>query len=158
MNSIDVEGGMGNEAVEIGFQHAVNEAKNCGNIPLRQVYLIGDMPPNTKEEVDSRRNSYQFWRGTKFEAPAYWDSELAKLKQLNVQVNTFYLNTYCQPSFIDIANRTGGTSCLLDVTKPDSQEILLGLFIPNILKMIGEANGDVQLGQKMVAEYMNCYK
>lgn len=24
--------------------------------------------------------------------------------------------------------------------------------------MIGEANGDVKLGQKMVAEYMNCYK
>ena len=83
--------------------------------------------------------------------------KLIKMK-IPVQVNTFYLNTYCQPSFIDIANRTGGTSCLLDVTKPDSQEILLGLFIPNILKMIGEANGDVKLGQKMVAEYMNCYK
>jgi uncharacterized protein with von Willebrand factor type A (vWA) domain len=110
---------------------------------LRQVYLIGDAPPNTKEEVDSRRNSYQFWRGTKFEAISYWDSELAKLKQLNVQVNTFYLNNDCKASFEDIARRTGGTSCLLDVTKPNSQEILLGLFIPNILKMIGEANGDV---------------
>ena len=56
MDSISVSGGMGNEAVEIGFQHAVCEAKDCGNIPLRQVYLIGDMPPNTKQEVDSRRN------------------------------------------------------------------------------------------------------
>jgi hypothetical protein len=46
----------------------------------------------------------------------------------------------------------------LDVSKPNSQDILLNLFVPNILKMIGEANGDVQLGKKMVAEYMNCYK
>ena len=58
MDSISVSGGMGNEAVEIGFQHAVREAQNCGSIPLRQVFLIGDMPPNTKQEVDSRRNSY----------------------------------------------------------------------------------------------------
>jgi hypothetical protein len=88
---------------------------------LRQVYLIGDMPPNTKEEVDSRRSSYQFWRGTKFEQTAYWDTELAKLKQLNVKVNTFYLNNYVKPSFEDIAKRTGGESAFLDVSKPNSQ-------------------------------------
>ena len=84
------------------------------------MYLIGDMPPNTKEEVDSRRSSYQFWRGTKFETPAYWDTELAKLKQLNVKVHTFYLNTYVKPSFEDIAKKTGGESCFLDVSKPNS--------------------------------------
>ena len=48
MDSITASGGMGNEAVEIGLQHAVREAEYCGSIPLRQVYLIGDMPPNTR--------------------------------------------------------------------------------------------------------------
>ncbi len=85
------------------------------------MYLIGDMPPNTKQEVDYRRSKYQFWRGTKFETPAYWDTELAKLKQLNVKVHTFYLNNDdVKPSFEDIAKRTGGESCFLDVSKPNS--------------------------------------
>jgi hypothetical protein len=40
----------------------VNEAEHCGDIRLRQVYLIGDAPPNTKKEVEIRREKYQFWR------------------------------------------------------------------------------------------------
>jgi hypothetical protein len=35
MDSISVSGGIDNEAIEIGFQHAVSEALNCGGIPLR---------------------------------------------------------------------------------------------------------------------------
>ncbi len=78
---------------------------------------------------------------------------------MNVKVHTFYLNNgSVKPSFEDIAKRTGGESCFLDVSKPNSQDILLNLFVPNILKMIGEANGDVKLGQKMVADYLSCYK
>ena len=35
MEKITAHGGYGNnEAVEIGFEHAVNEADNCGEVPL----------------------------------------------------------------------------------------------------------------------------
>ena len=34
LDKINVSGGMGNEAVEIGLQHAVSEATNCGEVPL----------------------------------------------------------------------------------------------------------------------------
>jgi hypothetical protein len=78
------------------------------------------MPPNTKEEVDSRRTLYQFWRSNRFEQPAYWDIELAKLKRLKVKVNTFYINHYVKQSFEDIAKKSGGESCYLDITKPNS--------------------------------------
>jgi hypothetical protein len=104
--------------------------------------LIGDIGPNTKEEVDTRRNDYRFWEGTKFEQPAYWETELDKLKNFKVQVNTFYVAEWAKESFEEIAKRTGGTCTYLDLKRPDSQDILLNLFVPSILKMIGEANGD----------------
>jgi hypothetical protein len=51
MDGISVSGGMGEEAVEIGLQHAVNEANNAGSVPLSQVFLIGDAPPNPPSEI-----------------------------------------------------------------------------------------------------------
>ncbi|CAF1394740.1 unnamed protein product [Adineta steineri] len=48
MNTINVEGGLGNEAIEIALWHAnkENEREN-----ITQVILIGDAPPNTKSEM-----------------------------------------------------------------------------------------------------------
>ena len=157
MDSIDVDGGMGNEAVEIGLWHAVQEANKGGDIPLRQVYLIGDAPPNTQQEVTQRRNAYRFWKGTQFEQPVYWETEIDKLKAKKVVVHSFYLNNSAKDKFVDIANRTNGTSNFLDLSKPDKTKTLCDLFIPNILKMIGEATGDPKLGQKMVSEYENVF-
>ena len=48
MNRIGTSGGMGREAIEIGFQHAVREVKNDRKNKLCQIYLIGDIGPNTK--------------------------------------------------------------------------------------------------------------
>jgi hypothetical protein len=50
------------------------------------------MPPNTQEEVITRRQENQVWKGTQFEQPAYWETELAKLSQLKVKVNAFYVS------------------------------------------------------------------
>ncbi|CAF3308059.1 unnamed protein product [Rotaria sp. Silwood2] len=48
MNTIEVEGGLLNEAIEIGLWHAnrENEREN-----ITQVILIGDAPPNTRKEI-----------------------------------------------------------------------------------------------------------
>jgi hypothetical protein len=116
MNRIGTSGGMGREAIEIGFQHAVREVKNDRKNKLCQIYLIGDIGPNTKEEVDERRNDYQFWKGTKFEEPAYWDEELAKLKEEEVIIHTFYVSTSAKADFEEIAKRTGGTCTYLDLS------------------------------------------
>jgi hypothetical protein len=79
MNKISCSGGEGNEAIEVGLQHAVYEAINCGDVPLHQVFLIGDMPPNTMNEVKSKRVSEKKWKGTNFENLVYWETELQKL-------------------------------------------------------------------------------
>ena len=96
--------------------------------------------------------------GTMFKIPTYWNRELAKLKQMNGQFKTFYLKSNCKSRFEAISKRAKGNCCFLDVTKANFLEVLLGLFIPNILKMIGEANRDAQLGHKMEAERMYCFK
>jgi hypothetical protein len=55
MNTINVAGGLGNEAIEIGLWHADQEYdKN----EITQVILIGDMAPNTQAEVTEHRKKY----------------------------------------------------------------------------------------------------
>jgi hypothetical protein len=46
MEGIEADCGIHEEAVEVALQHSVNEAINCGSIPLSQVFLIGDAPSN----------------------------------------------------------------------------------------------------------------
>jgi hypothetical protein len=82
---------------------------------------------------------------------------LAKLSVLKVKVHTLYLDDYAKSSFEEIARRTGGTSSYFDVKKSGSEENLLNLLVPNILKMIGEANEYAKLGQKMAEDYMKMY-
>ncbi len=75
MESIKVSGGIAEEAVEIGLQHAVAEEKlgRQTSIPLKQVFLIGDAPPNPNETVVSRRGNQSKWQGSNFDQPVYWD-------------------------------------------------------------------------------------
>ncbi|CAL6057006.1 Helicase-related_protein [Hexamita inflata] len=56
--------GEGNEAIEVGLAHAVSQIENG----LKQVILIGDMPPNTKEEVRLKRAKLgeAYWSTTRF--------------------------------------------------------------------------------------------
>ena len=53
MNRIAIEGGWGNEAIEVALQHALDEHHESA---LTQIILIGDAPPNTPAEVSSKRN------------------------------------------------------------------------------------------------------
>jgi hypothetical protein len=62
MDQVYANYGIAEEAVELGFQHAVLEvSKNCEERKGRkwfQIYLIADAPPNPRHTVDPRRNQY----------------------------------------------------------------------------------------------------
>lgn len=61
MDQVSANYGMGEEAVELGFQHAVREVYECEERKGKkwfQIYLIADAPPNPRHEVDARRNEY----------------------------------------------------------------------------------------------------
>ncbi|CAF3762063.1 unnamed protein product, partial [Rotaria sp. Silwood1] len=109
MNTINVEGGLGNEAIEIGLWHANKEHERED---ITQVILIGDAPPNTKTEVtDKRRHKGEdYWKTTKFFArPTYCEDELAKLISKKIPVHAFYVDNRAQQAFQQIASQTEGT-------------------------------------------------
>jgi hypothetical protein len=91
LESISVSGGKCNDTWEVGLQYARREAQNCKGIPLSKVFFIGDNKPNTREEVDSIRKQNPNFKSTKFEEPAYWVTELDKLRDLKAKVDIFYL-------------------------------------------------------------------
>eukprot|EP00475_Leptophrys_vorax_P031010 TRINITY_DN4682_c0_g1_i4.p1 TRINITY_DN4682_c0_g1~~TRINITY_DN4682_c0_g1_i4.p1 ORF type:complete len:1758 (-),score=418.12 TRINITY_DN4682_c0_g1_i4:53-4783(-) len=146
MNTIGPAGGMGNEAIEIGLAHA-NTLLAGG---LTQVILIGDVPPNTRAEVQSRFNTV---RRTKFTTQTYWEDELAKLKigGVAVPVYAFYVHQCAANAFADIARRTGGTSSALDVNSDRGAELLKQCVTERIL--IASAGGNAQLAQDLVKTY-----
>ena len=87
MNKINVSGGLGNEAIEIGLWHANNENDKE---PISQIILIGDMPANEEKYVKIHRQHYYteaYWNKTKFKNATYYKTELAKLKSKEIPVH-----------------------------------------------------------------------
>ncbi|CAF4261426.1 unnamed protein product, partial [Rotaria sp. Silwood2] len=90
INTIEVEGGWDNEAIEIGLWHANDENDRE---PITQVILIGDASPNTKTEIIEKRKQYgeEYWKTTKFSKSTYYENELEKLKSKNIPVHAFFV-------------------------------------------------------------------
>ncbi|CAF1137415.1 unnamed protein product, partial [Didymodactylos carnosus] len=136
MNKIEVEGGWGNEAIEIGLWHAnrENEREN-----ITQVILIGDAPPNTKNEVNEKRQRYgqSFWKKTKFAQSTYYEDELAKLEVDGIPVHAFFVEQRAEESFKKIAKKTGGRCAMLDINSSSGSEMLTDLVTEEILRNVG---------------------
>jgi len=150
MQAISSAGGWGNEAVEIGFWHANQEATIC---PISQVILIGDAPANTQAEVASKRSSLgeTYWKQTKFSSPTYWETELTKC---TVPVHAFYVDNNAKENFKLIATRTKGRCESLNVNSPSGAELLTHLVTEEILRDVGGGDN----GIKLVEEYRKRYK
>jgi len=85
MTGIDVDGGLGDEAIEIGFWHVNKEAENR---TISQVLLIGDAPPQSKEESkgNRHRNIYnrRCWEGKDFENVYDYEEQMRYLKKIKI--------------------------------------------------------------------------
>ena len=151
MKTIGPEGGMGNEAIEIGLWHAVNESET--EEAISQVILIGDAPANSQNEVTQKRTHLgeNYWKTTKFEKPTFYATELKKLKDKDIPVHTFYLTTYAQSNFVEIAKETSGRSEFLDINSTQSAELLTNLITEEVLRKSAGDQGDavVALYRKM---------
>ncbi|CAF3079102.1 unnamed protein product [Rotaria sp. Silwood2] len=143
MNTIEVEGGLDNEAVEIGLWHTNQE-----NIreTITQVILIGDAPPNTRNEVKIKRKQFgeQYWLGTKFQQETYYENELEHLKISKIPVHAFYVEHRAKSVFQKIAQNTGGRCEMLDINSSAGAKMLTDLVTEEILNNIGgSVKGDV---------------
>ncbi|CAF4248425.1 unnamed protein product [Rotaria sp. Silwood2] len=136
MNTIDVEGGWNNEAIEIGLWHANKEHEREH---ITQVILIGDAPPNTQEDVQMKRNVFgqKYWKKTKFSEATYYEKELEKLVENSIPVHAFYVEMRAEEKFQLIANRTHGRCEMLDINSSLGSDMLTDLVTEEILNNIG---------------------
>ena len=142
MSTISPEGGMGNEAIEIGLWYAVQQSETEDSID--QVILIGDAPANTKEEVVQKRRKLgeQYWQTTEFSTPTFYKDELKKLKNKNIPVHTFYLTEGASSSFKKIAEETKGRCEPLDINSPMGAELLTEFVTEEVLRKAARSQGD----------------
>lgn len=138
MDKISVEGGLGNEAIEIGLWHVNEETKNG---EVAQVILIGDMPANSQAEVTAGRAAFHggeaYWRTTKFNIPTYYQNELNKLRPQKIPVHAFYVHNSAMTMFKQISAQTGGRSEFLDVNSSQGAESLTNLVTEEVLRSVG---------------------
>eukprot|EP00755_Sulcionema_specki_P007622 Sspe_Gene.38750::Locus_18698_Transcript_3_4_Confidence_0.583_Length_7921::g.38750::m.38750 len=133
--------GMGNEAVEVGLQHA-REAEG-----VTQVILIGDRPPNTAVEVAQRRGTNLV--NTRFESPTTWSKEIEHFSDHGIPVHAFYLRNRAKEVFGEIASRTGGRCAALDIESDTGTKMLVHVVTEELLRNSG--------GEQLVQTYKQRY-
>ena len=157
MNNIEVEGGWGNEAIEIGLWYANKEYERE---PITQVILIGDAPPNTKTEVQLKRNRFgeDYWKNTKFANATYYEDELAKLISNNIPVHGFFVDARAEKSFKKIATKSRGRSEMLDINSPSGSQMLTDFVSEEILRNVGGALQGNALVEAYRSKFGKSYK
>ena len=146
----------GNEAVEIGLWHVNQEAVKPGSVT--QVVLIGDMPPNTREEVEKRRANFsKDWSSTPFRTITFYKDEIEKLQKLNnaIPIHTFYVESSSQSSapsvFKEISSSTKGEYGVLNVGNKEGIQTLEKLFGNKILSDV--AKDDETLREDLIRQF-----
>ncbi|CAF0934055.1 unnamed protein product [Adineta steineri] len=153
MDAIKPEGGLGEEAIEIGLAHAVKESQLPDSIS--QVILIGDAPANTKEQVSVKRKirGEQYWCRTKFNQPTHYAEELERLKDKNIPVHTFYLASGAEENFKKIANETKGLCERLNIQSSEGAESLTNFVTKQVLRITDDRGGEAAV-IRYEAKYM----
>jgi hypothetical protein len=140
LEGVKPQGGWGREAIEVGFayvNHLIQEGQE-----ISQVILIGDMPPNTAEEVVSKRQSKgeNYWQNSRkpyLTHSTFYQDELQHILDRSIPINTFYIGDSARDSFEDIATRSGGQASQLDVNSESGAEELTGIVSRCILEATG---------------------
>ncbi|MDF3055354.1 MAG: hypothetical protein K0Q74_1261, partial [Gammaproteobacteria bacterium] len=117
-----------------------------------QVILIGDMPPNTRDEVSSNRagsGGEAYWRKTKYAVPTYYQEEVSALRQRGVPIHAFYIKESARAVFMQIAQATGGQCEELDINSSEGAVRLTKLITEQILRNVGGA----ERGEQLVSAY-----
>ncbi|CAL6013736.1 Helicase-related_protein [Hexamita inflata] len=124
----------GEEAVEVGLQHANSEYQNG----LTQVILIGDAAPSTRQQIQQDRNiqGENYWKTTQFKTATYYEDEIQRLRQRSVKVHTLFI-AGAEASFRQISTRTNGTCQKLNLNPNELTKRIAEIIIQNV----GEKNG-----------------
>jgi hypothetical protein len=142
METVDAREGEGREAIEIGLWHANREVADRREGERYQVILIGDAPPNTREEVIRSRcrisavaDNPNYWDDAPYAHVQHYEEELQQLVLEEVPVHAFYVGVRrpAMHAFIDIAARSNGSSAPLDIGSEAGSATIRRLITERIL-------------------------
>jgi hypothetical protein len=160
ISKIEVDGGWGNEAIEVALHH-VNEEHD--KTPVTQIIIIGDAAPNTRSDIPLKRNPNKtVWDNhERFKTPTYYEEELTKISEQKIKINAFYIDDdpsmrsqdHPKPSFEKMANTTDGKAMQLVVNSPNAADTLTGVVSLSILNDIGTS-----VGGGAANDLINAYK
>jgi len=139
LKATSASGGHCNEAIEIGFWHANQQAN------VKRVILIGNAPGKKDAEVSKKRHGYCKARflSTNYQQPTTVNIKMDKLIPKKIPVDCFFVNTRCQAAFEKMAKATDGKAFPLVVSKVEGRELLIGHITTSILLHVGgEGKGD----------------
>ena len=144
LEAISVSGGMGNEAIEVALQFAADTQQEDN---WSQCILIGDMGPNTREEVTDRRDGRgeTYWSETRFSVPTFYQDEINRIKKMKLPVHCFWVAPGAETSFREIAAETEARASYLDINSDQGADDLTDLLSEEILRRAG--------GDELVSEY-----
>ncbi len=149
LDGIVTSGGWGREAVELGLSHVL---RVHDRLPVGQIIVIGDAPPNTRWDTDYKRKkcTLDLTRTPHFSTPTYFDEEHARVKfHERIQVSTVFLPTAAADAVwihdFKAMACNGGFQEDLDVRSDRAGDQLTNIISTSILKMLG--------GQKLVDDY-----
>ena len=137
LNKTSIEGGWGNEAIEVGLQYALDE-HNKTQDGIDQIILIGDAPSNTDKQTERKRErrGEEYWIEHNF--PKVYTSKLiTEIVNKKIPVHTFYLDQKAEESFTSIANQTGGKSEMLQIHFNNGAKKLMESIAANVLFKAG---------------------
>jgi hypothetical protein len=148
-------GGDYEEAIEVGFEHAVKQADDLG---LDQIILIADAPAKELPSINDYRQRYgpsEKWSNAGFAANIDFRTEMEKLRAKEVVVHTFRLTKEAElvANFNEIHelsyNKDKATNIFLDLSV-DSDEKFMEFFTKEI---VNRAAGDESRGEEARRQY-----
>ena len=140
---IKIAGGWGNEAIEVGFEHALTQHEEAA---IDFILLIGDAAPNTPDEITQKRKrkGEAYWKNTAlFANVRSVETLLPILKKKEIPVHAFYTDKDVSTSFSKIACATGGSEGFFDATSGEGTKQLTDILSQAVLKAIGRGGDDL---------------
>jgi hypothetical protein len=142
METVDMREGEEREAIEIGLRHANSEVAERREGERYQVILIGDAPPNTREQVIRSRNrtsavadNPNYWEDAPYAHVQHYEAELQQLVLEEIPVHTFYIGNTgsTEGMFVDIAARSNGFSAPVDIRSEAGSATIRRLLTERVL-------------------------
>lgn len=143
--------GWNEEAIEVALHHAVKEHERK---PIGQIIILGDAPPNNREDTHYKREDGRgetYWKDTAFAEPVYFDEQIQKLHDYGIPIHTFYLGSEAKDAFEDMSlAEHNAESKPLDLKKGDAADLLTNAVTENMLKAYVGFGGE---GERLVEVY-----